>query len=179
MKESAYVCISEYNYTKLEVFISIYSLFPILIILCSVTTSTVVKAEIFGDFMGVTACIECHTELVDGWNTTPHARAFEDLKTQGSESQSNPGCFKCHVVGYEQDGGYIDMDLTPELINVPCESCHGQGRAHIESDGDPELIISTPEEKSCRVCHTEGQDKNFDYKTKSRLVHGKRTKESE
>ncbi len=158
----------------------IYSLLPVLIFFYFIAaSSSVVEAEIFGDFLGVTACVECHSELVDGWNTTHHARAFEDLKTQGVEKQSNPGCFRCHVLGYDQDGGYIDMELTPELINVQCEACHGQGRAHVESEGDPNLIIGTPGEKKCRTCHTEGQDKNFDYKNKSRFVHGKKIKEHE
>ena len=136
--------------------------------------SGVADAETLGDFLGVTSCVGCHSDIIDGWKTTPHANAFKSLRTQGAEKQSNPGCFKCHVVGYDLDGGYIDMDLTPELTGVQCESCHGQGRAHVESDGDPSLIIGTLGEKSCRACHTKGQDKNFDYKTKSRFVHGKR-----
>ncbi len=148
-------------------------LFSALILFYSLVSPTVMEAEILGDFLGVTACIECHSDIVDGWNTTSHARAFEDLKTQGAEKQSNPGCFKCHVLGYDQDGGYIDMDLTPELTGVQCEACHGPGRTHIESDGDPNLIIGTPGEKICRGCHTEGQDKNFDYGTRSRFIHGK------
>jgi len=151
----------------------ICSLFPALALLFFVSASPVAEAEILGDFLGFTACVSCHQDKVDGWKTTPHAAAFGHLATQGVEKQSNPGCFKCHVVGYDQDGGYIDMDLTPELTDVQCEACHGQGRAHVESGGDPEMIIGAPGEKRCRTCHTEGQDKNFDYKTKSRFVHGK------
>ena len=35
-----------------------------------------------------------------------------------------------------------------------------------------EDIVGSPGEELCRKCHTEGQDKNFDFETKSKLVHG-------
>ncbi len=130
-------------------------------------------AEIFGDYVGYTACAECHSDIVEGWKSTPHANAFEDLKRQGEEKQSVPGCVRCHVVGMDEDGGFIDMELTPELRDVQCEACHGPGRAHVESQ-DSKDILGKPGEDACRVCHTEGQDKNFDYKAKSRLVHGEK-----
>ncbi|WP_272699489.1 cytochrome c family protein [Desulfovibrio sp. Fe33] len=129
------------------------------------------QAELFGDFVGYTACGECHPKIVEGWKTTPHARAFEDLKHQGEEKQSVPGCVRCHVVAMDAEGGFIDMDLTPELKDVQCESCHGPGLAHSQS-GDPADLKVHPDEALCRTCHTEGQDKNFDYKVKSRFVHG-------
>jgi len=130
------------------------------------------RAEILGDYLGASACMECHEDVVAGWKTTAHARAFENLKTQGPGKQSNPGCVECHVVAFEQDGGFIDMDLTPELKDVQCESCHGPGRGHVESGGDPSMISGKPGETVCRACHTEGQDKNFDYSVKSKFVHG-------
>lgn len=124
------------------------------------------KAEILGDYMGVMACADCHTREVEIWKKTDHGNAWEDLKTQGEEKQSIPECFMCHVVAYNQDGGFIDMDLTPELGNVQCEACHGAGREHIESGGDPDLIVGKPTEEACRVCHTKGQDKNFNFDVK-------------
>lgn len=130
------------------------------------------RAEILGDYLGYSACEPCHQDLVAGWKTTRHATAFAALKTQGAEKQSIPDCVRCHVVAYEQDGGYIDQELTPELKDVQCEACHGPGRKHAEHDGDKAAIIGRPDAASCRNCHTEGQDKNFDYAAKSTLVHG-------
>ncbi len=130
-----------------------------------------VNAEILGNYMGYEACIKCHEEIVLGWKTTSHANAFETLKEQGEEKQSIPGCFKCHVVGFEKDGGFVDMALTPELKDVQCENCHGPARKHVESEGNPDLIIGSPNEASCRICHTTGQDKNFDFEKKSQWVH--------
>lgn len=138
--------------------------------------STAVKAEIMGDYLGYTACISCHKEIVSGWRTTPHANAFETLKEQGEEKQNIAGCVQCHVVAFEKDGGYIDMALTPELKDVQCEACHGPGRKHVESEGDPAEIQVRADEALCRTCHTQGQDKNFEYAVKSRLVHGHETK---
>jgi len=131
------------------------------------------NAELFGDYVGYTACADCHAEIVEGWKATPHAHAFETLKEQGEEKQQVQGCVQCHVVAMDADGGFIDMELTPELKDVQCESCHGPGLAHTESE-DPKDIIGKPGETTCRTCHTEGQDKNFDYSLKSRFVHGKK-----
>lgn len=132
---------------------------------------TTARGELFGDYVSYTACEMCHGNVVVGWKTTGHAKAFETLKTQGEEKQENPGCIQCHVVAYEEDGGFIDMELTPELKDVQCESCHGPGRKHTETFS-AEAIVGSPGEELCRKCHTEGQDKNFDFETKSKLVHG-------
>ncbi len=129
------------------------------------------EAEIFGDFVGFEACNECHDDVVEGWKTTPHAHAFENLAKQGEEKMENPGCVKCHVVAFDADGGFIDMDLTPELKGVQCESCHGPGHKHIETE-EAEDIVGSPDASVCRVCHTKGQDANFDFSKSSKLVHG-------
>ena len=126
-------------------------------------------SEILGDYLGYTACTECHSDITDKWKATKHGNAFENLKTQGSEKQENPGCFRCHVVAYNEDGGYIDMELTPELKDVQCEACHGPGRKHTETLSADDIKKAT--EDICRKCHTEGQDKDFNYEIKSKLVH--------
>ncbi|MBN1848480.1 MAG: cytochrome C554 [Deltaproteobacteria bacterium] len=147
-------------------------MFYIVVILAILWTCHVGMAEIFGDYVGYTACGDCHDDVVDGWEKTGHAKAFENLAKQGPEKQSIPECVRCHVVAYEKDGGFIDMELTPELKGVQCESCHGPGRAHVESDGDASKIVGRPGEDLCRACHTEGQDKDFNYEKKKALVHG-------
>ena len=128
-------------------------------------------AELFGEYAGYKSCIECHPEISEGWLKTPHAHAFQTLAKQGEEKLKNPGCVKCHVVAMDADGGFIDLELTPELKDVQCESCHGPGLKHNKSQ-DPKDIIGKPKEDCCRVCHTPEQDKNFDFKLKSLKVHG-------
>lgn len=130
------------------------------------------QAEILGDYVGYAACNACHPNVVEGWKTTAHAKAFETLKAQGEEKQENPGCLECHVVGFSKEGGFIDGELTPELKNVQCESCHGPGRRHVETIKSTD-ILGKPGETTCRTCHTEGQDQAFDFKAKSQAMHGK------
>jgi len=132
---------------------------------------TAAWSETLGNYMSVTACEMCHSDKAEGWKTTGHAKAFDALKTQGEEKQKNPGCLQCHVVAYNEDGGFIDTELTPELKNVQCESCHGPGKKHTETMS-AENIHGKPGEAVCRKCHTESQDKNFNYEKKSKLVHG-------
>lgn len=142
----------------------------LLFCMISVSLSTA-RAEIIGNYLGFDACEKCHEDKAAGWKNTRHAHAFENLRTQGEEKQNIPECFRCHVTGFGNDGGYIDPELTPELKDVQCEACHGAGRAHAEAGGDPAKIAARPDETTCRVCHTPGQDKNFDYILKSKAVH--------
>jgi len=146
---------------------------------CLLGLSGQAHAELLGDYLGYKACVDCHGDIVAGWKKTPHGNAFEDLKQQGEEKQSIPGCFKCHVVGFETDGGYIDMNVTPELADVQCEACHGPGRKHVENGGDPAFITQKADEAVCRTCHTEGQDKNFDFEKKKLWVHTPQPKSQE
>jgi formate-dependent nitrite reductase cytochrome c552 subunit len=131
-----------------------------------------IHGEILGDYVGYSACTSCHGEMVAGWKSTGHARAFQTLKTQGDEKQQNPGCVQCHAVAYDKEGGFIDMELTPELSGVQCESCHGPGRRHAETMNSSD-IMGKPEEKTCRTCHTEAQDKAFNFEKKIQMIHGK------
>lgn len=147
---------------------SVYVLIVILFLLV-IGWGTSLHSEILGDYLGYTACVDCHEDIVDKWKATKHGNAFENLKTQGVEKQENPGCFRCHVVAYNEDGGYIDMELTPELKDVQCEACHGPGRTHTETVSADD--IKKASEEVCRKCHTEGQDKDFNYEKKSKLVH--------
>jgi hypothetical protein len=126
-----------------------------------------------GDYAGSQSCAACHEAQVQGWSTTPHAKAFESLRK--SSQQNLPGCVKCHVTGYEQKGGFIDHDLTPEMAGVQCEECHGPGRYHVDSGGDKASIRRAAGPDLCLRCHTPGQDKNFSYQKKVLLVHEKDT----
>lgn len=143
----------------------------IALLLALVLGSHFASAELFGEYVGYSACGECHMDIVEGWKSTPHAAAFETLAEQGEEKLNNPGCVRCHVVAMDDEGGFIDPELTPELKGVQCECCHGPGLTHTETE-DPADINGQPDESVCRVCHTKGQEKNFDFETKSKFVHG-------
>lgn len=120
-------------------------------------------------YLGVKACSSCHETIVKAWEKTKHASAFESLK---KTSQDNlPACQQCHVTGFEETGGFIDAELTPELVGVQCEECHGPGKAHAADPDKRGNIIAEPAETKCRKCHVQGQDPNFDYNKKARLIH--------
>jgi len=124
-----------------------------------------------GIFLGYKECINCHEEITHSWLKTRHARAFESLKKTSQEGL--PGCLPCHVTGYDEPGGYVDFEITPELIGVQCEACHGAGKAHIANPGEKSGITARTGEMKCKKCHTPGQDPNFSYGKKSQLVHSR------
>ncbi len=119
-------------------------------------------------YVGWTKCAPCHSDIADSWQNTRHAKAIESLKK--SKQESLPACVKCHVTGYEKDGGFIDNELTPEMAGVQCEVCHGPGSEHVANP----IAKNTVKESGaalCRQCHTEGQDPKFDYAAKVKTVH--------
>jgi hypothetical protein len=120
------------------------------------------------DYLGWKRCAGCHAEISKSWQNSKHAKAFESLKKSGQ--QELPACVKCHVTGYEQTGGFIDYELTPEMADVQCEECHEAGSEHV---GNPagQGMVKTPGIETCRRCHTKGQDPGFNYDEKVKAVH--------
>jgi predicted CXXCH cytochrome family protein len=127
-------------------------------------------SENSASYVGSEKCAPCHSEIKDGWQKTRHAKAIESLKKSGQEKL--PACVKCHVTGYERDGGFIDLELTPEMAGVQCEVCHGPGSAHAAGPS-AKNIIKASGATLCRQCHTQGQDPGFNYEAKAKNVHGK------
>ena len=122
-----------------------------------------------GNYLGWKQCAGCHKEISDSWQNSRHAKAIESLKKSGQEGL--PACVKCHVTGFEQPGGFIDYELTPEMAGVQCEECHGPGSEHVRKPTG-QSMVKAPGIEACRRCHTKGQDPGFDYKEKVIAVHG-------
>ena len=118
-------------------------------------------------YIGSKQCEVCHSDISAAWLKTRHAKAVESLRK--SEQESLPACVKCHVTGYERDGGFIDYELTPEMAGVQCESCHGPGSNHA-ADSSIDMLKNGGAEL-CRQCHTEGQDPRFEFEEKVKEVH--------
>jgi predicted CXXCH cytochrome family protein len=121
-------------------------------------------------YVGGIKCAPCHSAIKDSWQNTRHAKAMEGLKK--SKQENLPACVKCHVTGYEKDGGFVDYELTPEMAGVQCEACHGPGSEHSASPAKKN-IVKKPDTALCRQCHTVKQDPGFDYAAKVKNVHGK------
>lgn len=93
----------------------------------------VTLAELPTDFdvVGYETCGACHTDKVTGWQTTNHSSAFERNLSDPSDHHAyrNEACYNCHAAGRWPvgSGGFIDVELTPQFMNIQCESCHGGG----------------------------------------------------
>lgn len=110
-------------------------------------------------YVGSQACMSCHAESYRIWKGTSHATALATLEQEGHDR--DPDCVSCHVVGLDHEDGFRSRDLTEDLADVGCESCHGPGAAHL---GDPFNILPpklSPE--SCMSCHNANHSPGFSY----------------
>jgi len=113
-------------------------------------------------FVGVGVCERCHEPEAAQWRTTAHAMAWETLVRE--KKDATPECITCHVVGFREPGGFRSAGITPGLMNVQCENCHGIGTQH--RDGWLEQLSSL----TCQNCHRDEHDPEFVYEKKLALV---------
>ena len=112
-------------------------------------------------YVGEEVCGTCHVAQHEIWSETQHATAFEKLEEVNKSF--DPDCIKCHTVGFDKPGGFIDFTTTDNLMGVQCESCHGAGRLHVESGGSqPVPNAKWPREKICGQCHVQKHSPGFD-----------------
>ncbi|MDP8232560.1 MAG: multiheme c-type cytochrome, partial [Candidatus Zophobacter franzmannii] len=132
-----------------------------------------------GMYVGPDTCKTCHPTAYAVWSKSKHAHAFAILEAKGH--QYNPRCLICHTVGYMESDGYINERLTPNLVNVSCESCHGRGDVHVKArtnalDSEQGMTTQTPD---CTGCHDEENSPDFDKASYLReIVHGKESTNS-
>jgi len=119
-------------------------------------------------YVGGETCAGCHTSEHEQWLTTRHAHAWETMVKE--EVDTDPECVGCHVTGFGHWNGFRHKDVTPKLINVQCEICHGPGKEHYElitGGGDrnakPHHALEPVSEKMCRTCHRDHHDPEFNY----------------
>jgi peroxiredoxin len=110
-------------------------------------------------YSGNDNCGVCHENEYATWMLTKHSRAFDTLVKHG-ESE-NPECVGCHVVGYEQKGGFEGAIETPHLENVGCEACHARGGPHLSDDA----IEDDDYSEVCATCHDAKHSLGFEYAT--------------
>ncbi len=113
-------------------------------------------------FVGEAVCQTCHEKQHKIWFDSEHAIAYESL--ENVNKAFDPACIQCHTVGFDQPGGFFDMNVTSHLLGVQCESCHGAGRAHAEAFGSKTLPNADwPKEKICAQCHTQPHSPGFNF----------------
>jgi len=123
-------------------------------------------------FVGEEACQSCHEQEHKMWRDSLHSEAF--YKLEDVNKAFDPSCIQCHTVGFDTDGGFIDIDATPNLMNVQCENCHGAGRTHAEAGGAKPLANSDWQpEQMCAQCHVQKHSPSFNFdRYWPRIRHG-------
>jgi hypothetical protein len=115
-------------------------------------------------------CEPCHTEPYNQWKATDHAKAYQTLVDRSK--QFDPSCLVCHTTRFEQPGGFAMKAQQKELVNVQCESCHGDAKEHLASLTPVPAV--KPPVSTCTKCHTEDRCPGFeqDYDTYwQKIVH--------
>lgn len=139
-------------------------------------------------FVGEAVCAACHNESANIWKESRHAHAFATLEAKGKHF--DPECLECHVVGLKPwqppsgltlssevqefvgKNGFLSPQLTPHLMNVQCENCHGPARAHLLNPEQVKLPLNPRE--SCTNCHVGSHSPLFNFETYwPKIAHGK------
>jgi hypothetical protein len=118
------------------------AILPVLFVLGAMLAPSAAEAGEF-EYIGSKGCKKCHLKQYKSWEATTMATTFEALKPgERSEAKLTAGldpnndysadekCVGCHVTGYGEPGGFVDIETTPELANVGCETCHGPGGSY-------------------------------------------------
>jgi len=108
-------------------------------------------------YSGSEVCGVCHQSEHETWTLTTHSVAFDTLVRHGADA--NPECVGCHVVGYDEPGGFVSPQETGDLENVGCESCHGRGGPHLS----PGFVTKDDYEPVCKGCHDTKHSLGFEY----------------
>ncbi len=136
-----------------------------------------------GEYVGSAACQSCHVKEHELWSKSDHAHAFATLAKSGE--QKKPDCQRCHTTGFGEPTGFPAGEK--KLENVGCESCHGPGKAHVDSGGTgPNTILRLTEKcddcvilQICGSCHDDANDPGFEFELEGKLAqtkHGFREK---
>lgn len=110
-------------------------------------------------YVGSAACGECHEKEYSNFQKlSQRPNAFKSVQKMANKLSPEEvrNCYSCHTTGYGK-GGFVDFKTTPHLADAGCETCHGPGRAHVESGGDPEQIVAQPRHDTCLSCHDESR----------------------
>jgi peroxiredoxin len=112
-------------------------------------------------FSGNEFCTVCHQSENETWQLTNHATAFDSLVRLGSDREG--ACVGCHVVGWEEPGGFSLEDPAVHLENVGCETCHGRGGTHLDPKPSDAPAAKPDYEAICKACHDPKHSLGFEY----------------
>jgi len=116
-------------------------------------------------YVGNETCAQCHEgeyRRFTEYSKKHHSfQSIEKLR-DGLTPQELQQCYGCHTTGFGQPGGFVDPVSTPAMKDLGCESCHGPGSLHVETE-DPEHIQRDLTIQDCRRCHNEERVRAFNF----------------
>ena len=127
-------------------------------------------------YLGSAACQTCHPQAYQVWKRSDHGNAYASLVRKSRDS--NPDCLRCHVLSLGSGDGFTGLTITPDLIDVHCESCHGRAGDHLRArtaHRSPEVgRMPQVVRESCESCHDCIHSPYFDYDSYwEKIKHGK------
>ncbi|MCH2693903.1 MAG: hypothetical protein MK025_04195 [Acidobacteriia bacterium] len=127
--------------------------------LVSSTPNKVMQKNESSNFVTSKICGNCHAKEYTIWGQSAHAHSIDVLKKEKKEFDTQ--CVVCHVTGSGEIGGFKNLYQSPDLVNVQCEACHGQGRKHSQ---DPiKVRMESLSNDSCLICHNQSNSPEFDF----------------
>ena len=108
-------------------------------------------------YVGQARCIECHEEVMEGWEHNPHHGAQVDRHAAGStvmcESCHGPGSLHAEADGDESLPGFHAINvfkrMSPDAQAAVCRSCHTMGEQfHWDQSSHARNDVS------CQSCHS-------------------------
>lgn len=122
--------------------------------------------EVQKTYVGTDRCNDCHDAQYKNFKTySKKAHSYKSITTmkKGLTNAEFEQCLECHTTGYGKAGGFRSEQDTPQLRDVGCETCHGPGSIHVETQ-DPKDIKGKLVAKDCEVCHNSERVSAFKYK---------------
>lgn len=113
-------------------------------------------------YAGDQVCAGCHAAQYAVWQKSKHAGAYGAL--EDVDKAFDPACIRCHTVGFNKPGGFIDSSATAGLENVQCENCHGAARRHVAAKGKVPVANATwRPQQMCGQCHVPAHSPSFKF----------------
>lgn len=111
-------------------------------------------------YVGSEPCQACHQAAYQTWRNSKHASAFQTLISKNKDKDEE--CVKCHVLGLNERGGFVSLDLSPQFANVQCEVCHGPRKEHVKN---PTIKAprSVQSKIDCKICHNSLHSPSFEF----------------
>ena len=117
-----------------------------------------------GGFIGSEECGQCHRDQFKSWqDNSRKSKSWETISAMRNGLTDNElkGCYECHTTGYGRETGFVSEEKTPHLKNVGCESCHGPGKLHSETQEFAHIVKTTTIDV-CQRCHEKKDEIGLD-----------------